>query len=792
MSNFYLNKEFSFVVDPIFTLVEDKCVSTFVKIGNFNLLFDCGWNEKFSEKIKNRYEERLKDIKLDAIFLSNNYISYFGALSLIKSFPHNSSTKIFATTPIVKLGVYVMIDAYISNLESDVDSLNHISICQESLLELFYSINEINYLQPIMLKSELNQENNIINNNEDILTIVSVPSGSSLGGSVWTCTYRLFNFVYASEYSIENKIISDPFPYKKLKKINFFITDNKIQNEVPILRKIIEEDFDKKIRESLEQKKTIFVPTDNINGMLEMVMKFTKLLEEYKENYAQNRTERPEYKILICSNCSSEIIEAIKSLTEFLGHKITQQFFSSGDKPIDFEDVICIKSLEHYNVEINKINMKYIILATFESLNIGLGYSLLPFLLKDKNLVLINIYKEIDLHSTFSNIIKEIKYMKNNIINYKQKKVLEKKIPEKKVEENKENQENKEGIDKDNNKLNSSKEIKNKKVLKMKKVSKKKKAKNVSNNSKMVIEKKKLFNTQINDDYLSFNFTNRIKYTDYGIELSKAELKLMKKNSEFINTNYDSNFLNIDNKETKSESTIFKIPTKLEIKEIKLEVKCDIFFFPLINKIDFMSKKLIIEEINPKDGVILLGYSNQLSDWLRNNNMKCFDLTNNINDRFEEKLKNNIIEFNYTSEDLHNGNKYNIEKCNQNIYSFDSLLLSIKTKRDKLIDISIGDKNKYKKLNENEAEKIKVINDENEDNKILSKNNLKLINIKHQLENESDIKLVLVEQKLRSLDKSVEIYINDGELILDGEFSEQYFKIKSKINDIYFNFKKEN
>ena len=738
MSNFYLNKEFSFIVDPIFTLVEDKCVSTFVKIGNFNLLFDCGWNEKFSEKIKNRYEERLKEIKLDAIFLSNNYISYFGALSLIKSFPNNSSTKVFATTPIVKLGFYVMIDAYISNLESDVDSLKHISISQESLLELFYNITEINYLQPIMLKSEINQENNILNN-EDILTIVSVPSGSSLGGSVWNFAYRLFNFVYASEYSIENKIISD-------------------------------------------------VPTDNINGMLEMVMKFTKLLEEYKENYAQNRTERPEYKILICSNCSSEIIEAIKSLTEFLGHKITQQFFSSGDKPIDFEDVICIKSLEQYNVEINKINMKYIILATFETLNIGLGYSLLPFLLKDKNLVLINIYKEIDLYSTFSYIIKESKYMKNNIIDYKQKKVLEKKVLEKKVEDN---IENKEQIDKDDNKLNSSKDNKNKKVLKMKKVSKKKKTKNAFNNSKMVVEKKKLFNTQINDEYLSFNFTNRIKYTDYGIELSKAELKIMKKNNENINNNYDSNFLNNDKKEMKSESPIFKVPTKLEIKDIKLEIKCDIFFFPLINKIDFMSKKLIIEEINPKDGVILLGYSNQLSEWVKNNNMKCHDLTNKINDRFEEKLKNNIIEFNYTSEDLHNGNKYNIEKCNQNIYSFDSLLLSIKTKRDKLIDISIGDKNKYKKLNENNAEKVKVVNNENEDNKILTKNNLKLINIKHQLESDSDIKLVLIEQKLRSLDKSVEIYLNGGEIILDGEFSEQYFKIKSKMNDIYFNFRND-
>ena len=763
MSNFDFNKEFCFMVNPIFTLVEDKCVSTLVTIGNFNLLFDCGWNEKFSQKIKNKYEERLKDIKLDAIFLSNNSISYFGALTLVKSFPQNSNTIIYATTPIVKLGVYAMIDAYLSNLESDVDSLNHISISQKSIDEIFFNINEINYLEPIKLKSEINPEIDIINN-DDILTVKSFPSGSSLGGSAFNCSFRLFNFVYAPEYSIENKIISDPFPYKKLSKINFFITDNRFQNEIPILRKVIEEDFDKKIRESLEQKKTIFIPTDSINSMLEMVMKLGKLLDEYKENYAQNRTERPEYKILICNNCSSEIIEAIKSLTEFLGHKLTQQFFSSGDKPIDFEDVICIKSLEEYNKEINKINMKYIILATFESLNIGLGYSLLPFLLNNKNVIMINIYREIDLNSTFNTIIKEIKYSKNNILNYKEKKVLERKVPEIKVEEIKED---KEMIDNENINEKNKSGSKAKKVLKVKKVPKKKKSKNVINNSKMVVDKKKLFNTQIIDEYLSFNFTNRIRYTDYGIECSKGELKIMKKNNnESINTNYDPNFSINDKKEMKLK--LRTIPTKLEINDIKIEIKCEIFFFPLINKIDFISKKFIIEEIHPKDGVILLGYSNQLSDWIRNNNMKCYDLTNNVNDIFKEKYKNNIMEFNYTSENLHNGKKFKIDKSNQNIYSFDTLFLSIKTKRDKLIDISIVDNNKYKKINEDNKEKIKVINSENEDNKILTKNNLKLINIKHQLENDSDIKLILMEEKLRSLDKTIEIYINDGELVLDG------------------------
>ena len=788
MSNFDLNKEFSFKVNPIFTLAENKCVSTLVTIGNFNLLFDCGWNEKFSKNIKTKYEECLKEMKLDAIFISNNSLNYFGALPLIKSFPKNISTKVYATTPIVKLGVYVMIDAYISNLESELNSLDHIQISQISLIETFYNISEINYLQPILLKSELNSEINL-NNNDDMLTVISVPSGSSLGGSCWNCSYRLFNFVYAPEYCIDNKIISDPFPYQKLKKINYFITDNKFQNEVPIIRKIIEEDFNKKIKEALEQKKNIFVPTDNVNAMLEMVVKFGKLLDDYNENYAQNRTERPEYKILICSNCSNEIIEGIKSLTEFLGHKMTQQLFSSGDKPIDFENVICIKNLEEYNKEINKINMKYIILASFESLNIGLAYSLLPLLLSDKNLILINIYKEIDSFSNFNNLIKDINYMNSNLFNYKEKKVLERKVLEKKNEENIENENQGNNID---NKINLIREKSSKigkKILKVKKVPKKKKIKNVNNNAKMVVEKKKLFDMQLVDDYLSFNFTNRIRYTDYGIECSKGELKLMKKNNESINTNYDSTFLNNDKKEAKLELPSFKIPTKLEVKDIKIEVKCEIFFFPLINKIDFMSKKLIIEEINPKDGVILLGFSNQLNEWLKNNNLKCYDLTYNANDIFEKKLKNNIIEFNYTSEDLRNANKFNIDKYNQNIYSFDSLLLSIKTKRDKLIDISIVDNNKFKKLNENNKEKVKIINNENEDNKILTKNNLKLINIKHQLENDSDIRLILVEEKLRNLDKSVEIYINEaGELVLNGEFGEQYFKIKSKINETYFNF----
>ena len=415
MSNNF-NKEFSFIVKPILTLIQDNCICTLITIGEYNLLFDCGWNEKFTQNIKEKYEERLKDIKLDAIFLSNNYINYFGALPLIKSFPNNAETKVYATTPIANLGIYVMIDAYISNLESQENALSHFKISQESLSKIFYNINKINFLQSIILNKNNNINETSINDN-DILTVVSIPSGTSIGGSAWTCNYRLFNFVYASQFSIEPKIIADPFPYKKLKKINFFITDNKYQKEVPIVRKIVDEDFDKKIRECFENKKNIFIPTDNINSMLEMLTKFEKLLDEYKEAYS-NKADKPEYKILVCSNCSNEIVEGIKSLTEFLGKKISQQFCSFGEKPFNFEDAICIKNIEEFKTEINKKNIKYIILATFETLNIGLGYSILPFILGDKNVVMVNIFKEYDRNSEFGKIIMEVKNLKNNIINY--------------------------------------------------------------------------------------------------------------------------------------------------------------------------------------------------------------------------------------------------------------------------------------------------------------------------------------------------------------------------------------
>ena len=136
---------FPFKISPIFTLSEDGIISNIIQINSLNLLFDCGWNESFSQSIKDKYVSNLSSIKIDAIFLTNNYLNYIGGLPLIKSFELNADTDIYATTPIAKLGVYIMADAFISAMEANIKPLVNLVDSKNnfSLTHIFFSKFEI-------------------------------------------------------------------------------------------------------------------------------------------------------------------------------------------------------------------------------------------------------------------------------------------------------------------------------------------------------------------------------------------------------------------------------------------------------------------------------------------------------------------------------------------------------------------------------------------------------------------------------------------------------------------------
>ncbi len=64
-------------ITPILTLNTDKAVSTLIEIDGMKMLFDCGWDEIFSDPIAETLQKRI-NFKIDYIFLSSNSINHIG------------------------------------------------------------------------------------------------------------------------------------------------------------------------------------------------------------------------------------------------------------------------------------------------------------------------------------------------------------------------------------------------------------------------------------------------------------------------------------------------------------------------------------------------------------------------------------------------------------------------------------------------------------------------------------------------------------------------------------------
>lgn len=753
---------FPFRITPLFTLSQDGIISNLIQIDNLNLLFDCGWNESFSQSIKDKYTKVLSSIKIDAVFLTNNYLNYIGGLPLIKSLNLNSQTEIYATTPIAKLGVYIMADAFISAMEAGVKPLVDLTDAKNNFSKNFFEIKDLKYHQSIKIKS----------NEEDYITITPIPSGKSLGGCAWKITYKLHTWIYAPEFAIEPNFITDSFNYSELKnKIDIMITDTVMSSQLSVVRTAIEAEFKKKIFDLFAMNKMIFIPTDSVNTSLELIIRFEKLIDEYMNISSNNKKNDTfsEYRILICGYCSKEITEAIKRLTEFMGTVISQQYFLYTDNPFSFKYIQCAKNIDEYKAITQKSathNYKYVVLSSFPSLNFGLSHTILPLILEDKDAVIIAI-KFNDINGCIGELVKgakQIDYEKRNVI----KRLVIK-------DDEKEKEQEKKEIMKQNEIMNKEEENKREKNL----------AETI---------KKSLF---AKSEYLMFSYVNKNKFTDYGI-VNEKEQKIMKMINVVKSDNYQSAFQGFLNQESNGNLTQgssgkdfgfklskYEIPTEVQIEKTTVSIKCELLSFPLDSNIDMISKKYILDEIAPKEGIVFIGNDCDVSFFSQMN----IELIGN-EDKYEKKYINNIINFKYDSSLIPKGKHFQIQNHKQNVIDFGSVCLKVKRKRDKIIEITACDLDM-----ENETKKEIKIPNNNEDKEngecFYSVNDLKLLQIKKELEKVTNTSLFIVGKCIMNEDKSVKIKLVNNELVLEGKFSQEYITLRNFINEFFMSEKQE-
>lgn len=181
-----------------------------------------------------------------------------------------------------------------------------------------------------------------------------------------------------------------------------------------------------------------------------------------------------------------------------------------------------------------------------------------------------------------------------------------------------------------------------------------------------------------------FSYDNKEKFSDFGIELPEEELKIIKQLNILRNPTFSSSFEKFKQNENNIKENFefrfqYNPPSSLEIRNTIIEINCQILYFNFLSEIDSLSKRIILNEINPKNKIIFLGdINNNLTIDLKNDFVFL-----NENKKYSEELNNNILTLHYDSSFLLKGKHLNIENLNDNLYEFNNSILKIKRNREK-------------------------------------------------------------------------------------------------------------
>lgn len=820
-----MTSSFEFSINPIFTLSENKIISNIITINGINLLFDCGSKEVYSQEINTKYESALSSITLTAIFLSNNNINYYGALPLIKSFPKHNDVQTYSTTPIQILGTYAMEDAYISAKETNKKPIVELKDPTLNFPKVFFKINDLKYHQSINIIVDSNDKKN----EENMIIITPFPSGNSFGGCAWRISYKLYTWIYAPEFSIEPKFITDPFPYANITQVNTLITDSLMSVNLSVMKKVIDEDFKAALFSNFNKKKTVFIPTDSVNYTLELVIRLEKILSKYNVI----ATEKNVYQILVCGYSSIEICEGIKRLTEFMSTAVNQQYYSYNDKPFNFKYTECVKDMEEYVKKINetKQNMKvkpkyYIIISSVDSLNYGMSYLILPSILSDENSTICLMKAPSSTVSGNNNDICDILLRLYYIDNKRY-------FPYAYVKAIKQHNNNNEQDSNTNTNSNTA----NANIYSQSTTQQQQQHNNTMSDNNTTTNNAKPSDDPIEDKtkdeerakarlfheysrtklfckptphkpstYLMFAYTTKNKYSDYGFRISTKELSLLHQINQSQEPENDQSgfqgFLNKDQSDDPNETdfgfklTSYHEPYEYKVEPISIEIKCDIINFAYISTIDKLSKRLIIEDISPKDEVVFLG---KLADPLffksgKASSYKIKEIL--VNETYRKNYLNNLLKFQYDSSIFTSKHFKSISTNNELLYDFKSIFLKVKTKRNSIIKLNVVEDNSINGLDIKVNNSIKYNTNSNsggcsssssssvKEENYFAVEELKISRIKQKLEKNVNMKLFIKNgNTIVNKERTILIKLVNNELILNGVFSQDYMNIRKVIYD---------
>uniref|UniRef100_A0A061R5T7 Cleavage and polyadenylation specificity factor subunit 2 n=1 Tax=Tetraselmis sp. GSL018 TaxID=582737 RepID=A0A061R5T7_9CHLO len=319
-----------------------------LQIGERHILLDCGWDECFTRDIVEPLKEWAP--KVDAVLVSHCSLAHLGVLPYAVG-KLGLNAPIYGTLPIQKMGSLLMYDQCLSRLHDpswDLFDLDDVDA-------VFNNLHTVRFLERTRLTGKC-----------EGITITPHCAGHTLGGAVWCISACGEDIVYAIDYNHRReRHLNGTSLQSAFSRPAAMITGAYNVTATPFDRQARDDKLKDLIISTLRGDGNVLLPVDSAGRALELLL----MLDSHWTD------RRIVYPLIFMNHQAYNVVEFAKSQLEWMSDALSSKFSRSRDHPNPFE-TRCLK-LMHDTSELAALPPgPVVVVATSPSLEAGLSREL--------------------------------------------------------------------------------------------------------------------------------------------------------------------------------------------------------------------------------------------------------------------------------------------------------------------------------------------------------------------------------------------------------------------------------
>uniref|UniRef100_A0A674F3I0 Cleavage and polyadenylation specificity factor subunit 2 n=1 Tax=Salmo trutta TaxID=8032 RepID=A0A674F3I0_SALTR len=327
---------------------EESALCYLLQVDEFRFLLDCGWDESFSMDIIDSMKRYVHQV--DAVLLSHPDPLHLGALPYAVG-KLGLNCPIYATIPVYKMGQMFMYDLYQSR--NNTEDFNLFTL--DDVDCAFDKIQQLKYSQIVNLKGKGHG-----------LSITPLPAGHMIGGTIWKIVKDgEEEIVYAVDFNHKREIHLNGCTLESVSRPSLLITDSFNATYVQPRRKQRDEQLLTNVMETLRGDGNVLIAVDTAGRVLELA----QLLDQI---WRTKDAGLGVYSLALLNNVSYNVVEFSKSQVEWMSDKLMRCFEDKRNNPFQFRHL----SLCHSLADLARVPSPKVVLCSQPDLESGFSREL--------------------------------------------------------------------------------------------------------------------------------------------------------------------------------------------------------------------------------------------------------------------------------------------------------------------------------------------------------------------------------------------------------------------------------